>query len=347
MPVEVGECGLLWGACWWDALAALGTVLAVAVSLVLAVAAWIKSSREAKKAAQRESEVQARMVSAWVEAHVEPSPNGRRYVRHATLNMENQSEQPVFMVYVEVGIPQPNDTWLNLGPLAAPVPVRVLPPKTKRSWDISLALMTYGEAASSVSGDIAVSTYFTDPSDRRWSRAYTGGLELQQSKAGKSRDLMQEVGGDSNQLGPDDFSNPVFVVTLFFGALFALSEGEKEAFAGLKELLDPSANGWAQFDVEAWLDLARRYEDYGIAAFVHYPAPRVAYVKILPDEEASKRLTGEVGYVEVSVSVITLRYLIGQGWRIFGIGIPSPADLVGFPEGDLHSDVIDVDSSGL
>ena len=49
------------------------------------------------------------------------------------------------------------------------------------------------------------------------------------------------------------------------------------------------------------------------------------------------------GYVEVPMTLFTLRYIRGVGWRIFSVGWATRADMIAFPEGDLLRDVRAVD----
>lgn len=343
MPVEVGECVLLWGACWWDALAALGTVAAVVVSLGLAAGAWTKASREAKRAGVREAESKARMVSAWIESEVDPSPGGERYVRHARLLLSNQSEQPVFNVDLKVGLPQSDGSWLMLGSLAAPTPIRVLAPHGIRSWDVTLALMTYGDYFSELSGDLAVSIGFEDPSGTRWSRDVEQGLRHGGLTEGRS--ALRAIDPDSAEAGPENPENPIFVVRTFFEALFATDDPDIRLIL-TRDLLDPGAGGWLSLSTDDLATIAEEYSDYGVAISVQYPAPRIAYVRLVRQQDADTRIEPPAKYVDVRFNVVTLRYRLGHGWRIFSIGRHTPVDRIAFPERDLHKDVMERDPNG-
>jgi len=97
---------------------------------------------------------------------------------------------------------------------------------------------------------------------------------------------------------------------------------------------------------EEFVKNAERWRDLGLAAHVHYPAPRVAYVKTLSDGAAATRVTVP-GYVEVPMTLFTLRFIAGTGWRIFSIGWATRMDMIPFPEGDLRRDIRSVESSDL
>lgn len=91
---------MLWGAHWWDALSAIGTVGAVVVALGLACAER-KRARRAEKALEAErtdhraslEENSAAMVSAWVEMTPVPSADGVYYERHAVVHVANESDR--------------------------------------------------------------------------------------------------------------------------------------------------------------------------------------------------------------------------------------------------------------
>lgn len=117
---------MLWGATWWDALSALGTVGAVVVALTLALAERARARRAekalvAERADHRASleENSAGMVSAWVEVTPAPSADGAHYERHAVVHVANESDRPVYNANVCVGIQNEPGRWTPVGPLGA------------------------------------------------------------------------------------------------------------------------------------------------------------------------------------------------------------------------------------
>lgn len=105
-----------------------------------------------------------------------------------------------------------------------------------------------------------------------------------------------------------------------------------------KTLVDPAASGWASMDDEAWQHMRDRLSSLGVAAHVQYPAPRIAYVKALTDEAADTTREGGAGYVTVPMSLFTLRFIRGAGWRVFGVGAAVRAYEIELREGDLDQD---------
>jgi len=104
-------------------------------------------------------------------------------------------------------------------------------------------------------------------------------------------------------------------------------------------LLARTAPAWSDFDDDAWAALRAAVAGYGLAAHVYYPAPRVAYVRLVLEDDANQE-TSEAGFVEVRALVTTLVFLPGEGWRIFsvGAGVTRP-DWIPFPAGSLAEDV--------
>jgi hypothetical protein len=131
LPTKVGRSMLdVWGADWWDAWQAFGTVGAVAIAMLLALYEGVRA-RRAEKAltSEREQRLQsdrfatAALVSAWVETQYEPAADGTHYLRRGTLYLANESNEPVFNVHVVVGVGQP---VVQIGPLAVPAPLPVV-----------------------------------------------------------------------------------------------------------------------------------------------------------------------------------------------------------------------------
>jgi hypothetical protein len=125
-------------------------------------------------------------------------------------------------------------------------------------------------------------------------------------------------------------------VVLAFKAALSHDDGGPLLDAA-RSLTDRSAPGWANVQPDHWEALSAQFESLGMASHVHYPAPRVAYVKLLTDD-AADLVASSPGYVTVPVTIVTLRFIRNVGWRIFGIGPATPVDAIDFPEADLDRD---------
>lgn len=104
--------------------------------------------------------------------------------------------------------------------------------------------------------------------------------------------------------------------------------------------MDAGAPGWRKEKADGYAGLASMLASVGgLGAHVHYPAPRIAYVKAVPEEVAKQRAE-HPGQVEVEgVVVLTLRWVRGVGWQVFSAGpAGTVADRVRFPERDLSQD---------
>lgn len=336
----------LHGADWWEAATAIGTVGAVIVALLLA---WRESrrARRAEKALAAEQtrqraaleEAQSSMVSAWVEIEPAASSEGTHYERRATVHVANESDRPVYNANVCIGVQNDTDRWTPVGPLAVPLPLPVLASRSRQSWDITLPLLACSiEAGNFMSGPTAAIA-FTGPSGQRWTRNFDLAL-TRQSKEGEAALFAVDPEHGEEQMGQiENGFNPVTTVLLF---LNALRREEGPDWELLSALLDPSAKGWKKMTEEQWAEVVEPWSELGIAAHVHYPAPRIAYVKTLTDEAADQRLEG-AGYVKVPMTIFTLRFVRGSGWKVFSVGGPTSVDMIEFPERDLFRDIRSVD----
>lgn len=333
---------MLWGASWWDALSALGTVGAVVVALLLAATERRRARRAEKSLASerqlhaaRDTERAAAMVSAWIEVAPRPSEGGRHYDRLAVVHVSNQSDQPVYNANVCVGIQNEPGRWTPVGPLAVPLPLPVLAPRSQQIWDITLPLMACSMDLGNFVSNPSAAIAFSDPSGQRWMRNFDLAIARQERNGDAGLFSIDPDHGDE-QLGQiDNPFNPVGVVALFLSA-WSSDDGPDLSLA--RSLLDPTAQGWSAMSDEDFAKAGQQWANLGIAAHVHYPAPRIAYVKTLL-EDAAQRQVAEPGYVEVAMTFFTLRFIRNLGWRIFSVGWATRADMIEFPEADLLTDI--------
>lgn len=336
----------IWGADWWDALSAIGTVAAVLVALGLAFAERSRARRaegalaaERQKSAQDGARASAALVSAWVEARAVPGIGDDHYERRATLWVANESDRPAHDVAVSVGVDGPGGEWIPLGPLAAPLPIPVVPARSRQSWDITwpLSVATPDYVGGTTLNTPRVAIAFSEPSGIRWVRGFD--MELRAAEGAGDVDLF-DVNPETWHLQAgdlDDRHNPLQTAMAFLAA-FEDSDNPDLALAEL--LMDPGAPGWRKEKADGCAELSSMMASVGgLGAHVHYPAPRIAYVKAVSDDVARQRAEHR-GQVELNKAVIlTLRWLRGVGWRVFSAGpAGTTVDRVRFPEGDLSLD---------
>lgn len=326
----------VWEAKWWDAWQAFGTVGAVTIAILLALFEGVRARRaESALASERKQRLQsdrlatAALVSAWVETKYVPAPGGRYYLRRGTLHVSNESNEPVFNVHVVVGVGQP---IVQIGPLAVSAPIPVLPPRRHRSWDISLGLLGYGGGLQVPSEPVA-KIYFSDVKEVRWTRDFEG--RLSEQTAAKQEPKPNDDG--ARQLGdPANTFNPLWTALAFLQIVSR--QDPPPTAAELQPLLAEHAPGWSALDDSGIQALGRELADFGMAAHAWYPAPQVAYVRLVHEEDQAN-VPAAAGFVEVRAKIITLVFYAGIGWRIFsaGAGAIEP-DWIEFPPGAIADD---------
>jgi len=306
---------LPWSLSWdlWTVLTAVGTVGATLVALVLALRSWAQ-----------EKDATARFVSAWVTDDYRPRENGASYKRVVRLHIANESNEPVFngMVNVHVG----RDAT-PLGPLAAPAPISVIPPRRELVFDISVPLLAHADSWSP-----RASLTFADPKGRRWLRELNG--ELRDVSRDNLRWSKESRPGDERQMGDQEsLFNPMLVALMFLGGL----RDEETKIEDLFVFLAPEASGWADVD---WDQLRAELADFQPTSMVDYPAPRIARVKLSGDKSLEgKTVEGSGRPLALDIyKFMTLTLDPYFGWRIFGMGASVPPDTIYFG-GSLNKEV--------
>jgi hypothetical protein len=322
---------MIWGAEWWDALQAFGTVGAVVISLGLAAREGFRARRaEQALAAERvrsaavERRTVASLVSGWTESTYIPSPNGSHFVRQVTAYIANESNEPVYNLHAVIAYGEPA---IQVGPLSLPVPIPVLPARHRRSWDVTTGLLAHSSGVGQVPTEPVLSMDFKDSQGSSWRRKFDGSLEQDPRKP---MPPVQDEG--QKQLGPinNDF-NPVYVATAFMALL-----DQADSTEDLKPALSPTAKGWRGLSRVEFHELRDQLHNYGMAAHVWYPTPRVAYIRLVHDEDIEKARAGG----SARVQFITLTFLAGKGWSVFSVGpaVTEP-DWIEFPRKDLIRDL--------
>ncbi|WP_146081904.1 hypothetical protein [Pseudoclavibacter sp. Z016] len=330
------------GADWWDALSAVGTVSAVAVALLLSLLERHRA-RRAERAldAMRETQAErleqstAAMVSAWIEIKPTPARDGRSYDRVAIAHVQNQSDRPVFNLNACVALKNAADRWTPLGSMSIPMPIPTLAARSSQTWDLTGPLRAWSYSLNDLAGHPTIGFSFTDLNGIRWTRDFDSKLDRQGS-AGDAALYMIDDDHAQEQLGDlGDPLNPFAILITFRAALSRAPEEGGPDLSTARLALDPAAGGWKAIHDTQLLELATSLSGLGVAAHVHYPAPRIAYIKMLSDEATHLKVTSP-GYVEVPMTIVTLRFASEVGWRIFSIGPLTPVDRIEFPEGDLR-----------
>lgn len=321
------------GVTWWDAAQAIGTVAAVAVALGIALIEAVRGSRDRRKQARDTRRSVAARVNAWVEVTSETSPDGSHYVRRATLHLANESDEPVFRVAVLVGVGEPP---VQIGPLAAPVPVWTLPARHRRSWDVTMGLLAHSGPGAYSPADPVAMVAFTDVHGVRWRRDFQGTLTDTSEPAGRLLVSTAESGDAGEaQLGQTNDFNPLPVALWFLTVV----RGQEipATVENVRVAVDASAPGWNELDDAMIESIRNEVDGYGLAAHVWYPAPRVAYVRLVHEEDAETAVAPvTAGWAPVRGKILTM--VFGpDGWKVFSVG-PTDPDWVLFPAGWLSDD---------
>jgi len=322
-----------WGeAKWWDAWQAFGTVGATIVAVVLGYRGSVQGRKaqaalkmERSERAKAERLAAASLVSAWVESEYIALDDGRRYRRQDILYAANESNEPVFDVHVLVGAGNPR---VQVGPLAAPESIPVLPARSKRSWDISLGLLAHLGPYQFPAAPVA-SVDFVDSRDVRWSRDFDGRLKEITSEQLPVQ-LTKEEG--ERQLGDKNFFNPIWTAMTFLSVL--RDKDMPVTMAALTPLFALHAPGLTDMSDLEWRGVAQELEGYGTGTHVWYPAPHVAYVRLIPAQSGVYSVY--VGEQVRGVWFLTLVFYAGTGWHIFAVGgsVAAP-DWILFPPGGI------------
>lgn len=295
----------------WDVLTAIGTLGATGVALWLAVAEWLRGRTTG-----------ARLVSAWVTDDYEPAGTADHYRRRATLHIANESDEPVFNAHVVVIA---GAAATRLGPLSAPSPIAVLPPRRELTFDLSVPLLAHDD-----SWNPRAAVTFGDRAGRRWIRDEDGTLRR---VSGRARWADTTYPEHELQLGNETLNNPMMVAMWF---LAGLREGEVADPEGFELALAPEASGWVDVD---WETLRATTADFQPTSMVDYLTPYIARVKLSGDVTLQGKTVTSDDWVRLPGPVmhLTLTYAPDRGWRVFGIGDPVPPDKILFPKGTFLS----------
>jgi hypothetical protein len=302
-----------WTAEQWTAIGSGATALAFLVS------AWVLAL-QLKDRRRRSPE----RLSAWIDDKYVSDPSGG-LVRRAHVHISNVGDQPVYDLLVVVGHGYTSSDVARLGPLGVPL-VAVVSPGREEVWPIHDQLKSFETV-----GVLRVEVSFRDSAGRWWTRQFDGGLK--RWYRGRARVVSakspEHAALAEAQMGVASLDNPLTVAMIFKSLLS--QEDSEERLMSLRLLSTPES-------VEAWGDYAatkEMLEDHGMSTLPNYPAPGIAYVKLMPNVDEPIVVTGPM---LMEVSILTLQYrqeLDPPGWRVHQVGAPAPPDqMPGTPSAD-------------
>ena len=286
----------------WTVLTSVGTVGATIVALVIALRSWLGDKDSA-----------ARVVSVWVTDDYSPRDDGRSYTRTVTVHIANEGEQPVFDAHLIVKLGRDRTP---VGPLSAPTPISVIPPRRELTFDISTSLLAHSNSWNPVAR-----LYFSDPRGKRWLRDEEGVLtNISKLRSDWSE---SERPADEGQLGDESLLNPMAIALGFLAELAAPDMNPRDILVALA----PEASGWDGVD---WDNLREELDNYSPTSMVDYPAPRIARIKLSGDKSLEGHVVEGEGLKLEDYMFMTLTLVPDRGWRIFSIGDNVPPHAIDF-----------------
>jgi hypothetical protein len=329
----------IFGADWWDAASAFGTVFATLVAVGLA--AWeIRRARAAETSLADERKDNfasarrgtASLVSAWIEVDYEPDQNGTHYLRRSTVIVANESNEPVFDVHVLVGLGRPA---VQIGPLAVPAPIPVLPPRRQRSWDISSGVAAHSAANGDIPGEPVARIDFVDSRQVQWSRDFDG--QLEESKELGEHVEEQELEEGLRQLGDvSNWLNPMGVAINFLNLI--RREDPPCEPTELQPYIAENAHNWKTVSAEDLRAVREDLKDHGLATHPWYRTPQIAYIRLRPSNPQPYDVTSS-GYYAPDFRFLTLVFYAGKGWFVHSAGHQATnPEWIEFPRGAISPD---------
>lgn len=309
---------------FWTAVGTVSAVVvALAIALVQASVALIAGRR--RRAAERRKV--ASLVSAWIEHEYTPSQDGDYYKRNVTLHLANESDEPVFRIEVLCGVESEGGV-IQLGPLAAPRIIPVLPPRREFTFDVTMGMLGFWDFAHDAFRGLVAEVSFNDHNGEFWTRNFAGNLVVNDTAgSGSYREI--EDSHSMLQIGPTENGfNPMAVVLAFASA----AGDDKMSDRQFRKLLLEHASGWKELTNDELAEVRELLSTSNLASHVWYPTPRIAYVRLISDEALKE--------ISPVVSVITLVWRNRLGWTLFGIGPYLPWN-IGFEKGELTEDPLD------
>lgn len=320
----------MWGASWWDAFQAIGTVGAVILALGIALFDYFMNSKDLRKQRKESWKRTASLVSAWVETEYAPSADGRRYDKRAVLKVANESDEPIYDVAINVAIGPP---MRQVGPLSAPVPIATLPPRSTRSWDISVGLLAHETTEGFIDFSEPVARVsFSDPRGTRWHRGFNGKLY---EDSGETTKVNSEFSPENElQFGQLSPLNPLFTALLF---LNAVRDKDLPNLELIKGTIDSQAQGWKTLSQDDYAKLGEKLKDYSVPVHAWYRTDRVAYIRLIPERDLDRQVSSEDG-AEFVAKILTLVFRPKEGWKVFSLGATS-AEWIDFGPGETHKSI--------
>ena len=258
---------------------AIGTVAAVVVALAVALTQATVSIVLGAKRRRLAREKSASLVSAWIEHAYAPNASGEYYRRTVSLHLANESDEPVFRVEVLCGI-ETERGIIQLGPLAAPSVIPVLPPKREFMYDITMGMLGFGDFAHDSFRGLVAEVNFRDHEGGRWQRGFSGRLrKVKRPRPAVASEASEDLA--FAQAGPmDNPYNPLVTVVAFAN----VASDEKVSDEEFRKMLVEEARGWAEETLESIKEFRKMLCELSLALHVWYPTPRIAYARGLEDQ---------------------------------------------------------------
>lgn len=327
-----GTGSTVYGAEWWEAASAIGTVGATIVALLLAYRSWRIHSTSRDEAKVRS----ASLVSGWVETSLTPNESRSAYLFGGIAHLANESDRPVFAVHVVVGLRDGlSGEVTQLGTLSIPDVVWTLPSRHSRSWDITMGLMAMTPINQPARIEPLCRVMFDDVDGVRWMRDWDGTTAPMQSEVDRSASILDsDVDRAHKQMGEtDNVFNPMNTARLLWEAM---DYEDDDALDIIPKIMYPPS--WPDFGTSELEELRSAFDGYGLATHIRYSAPRICYAMFPANGEEAK-MVSRPGLVNIDALFITMVWLPTGGWKVHSAGGHTfRPDWIPFPEGALTED---------
>ena len=264
----------------------------------------------------------AKLVSAWIEQGYVLVDGG--YVQYSRAHIINESNDPVFNVQATVWLfsNEPNGpTPIHLGSLSIPRFINVLPPRRTLEFDLTSPSTPLSASEIGIAPDSpTIELLFTDPNDVHWARELDGRLVERDKRLAELIPSDDQERAD-RQIGRLDQANPLAVVFRFLDLIRDESLNEEELMEQVWDVLSFEAAGWLTTTYTDLMSFREELKGFSVGTNVVYPAPRVAYVKLVLTDDPDQLVysTGGEGLI-FSGKIVTLNFAGELGWRIFSYG---------------------------
>ncbi|MEE1324650.1 MAG: hypothetical protein U0K19_03515 [Bifidobacteriaceae bacterium] len=295
----------------WDIASTISTIAATIIALVMGVYAIKRDSTET-----------ARFVSCWVTTRYSPNEEGTQYNKSTTVYIANNGNEPVFQADLNISI----GSWkrIPLGPLAAELPISVIPPQTTLPYDITIPLLGYDDPS-----DPRASLIFTDANGKHWIRKENGELQnITKSKSKFTPFVEEDQLADLTIRLPERKTKDLNPLQIALKFMLAIKDADENGnYDNILQYTSPIFKD--NTSEEDLTFICNEYCNYNVVSNINYPTPFVAYAKIIEDPALAN--TVATGPMTAEATILTLSLTPQEGWRIVGIGYPIDPSRIVFP----------------